>query len=105
MFVSFAWVFFRAGSFKTAFLVFKAIFTWQSGVVFISSWAVFGIAVIALAQAAAIIRSEREHRTWEGYYPTVRLDTFVGLLAFFTFVGITLGLAYTGNNPFIYFQF
>lgn len=105
VFVSLAWVFFRAGSFKTAFLVFKAIFTWQGGVVHISSWAVFGIAVIALAQAAAIIKSEREQRTWEGYYPTVRLDTFAGLLAFFTFVGITLGLAYTGNNPFIYFQF
>ena len=105
VFVSLAWVFFRAGSFKTAFLVFKAIFTWQSGVVFISSWAVFGIAVIALAQAAAVIKSEREHRAWEGYYPTVRLDTFAGLLLFFTFVGLTLGLAYTGNNPFIYFQF
>ena len=105
VFVSLAWVFFRAGSFNTAFLVFKAIFTWQGGVVHISSWAVFGIAVIMLAQAAAIIKSEREQRTWEGYYPTVRLDTFAGLLAFFTFVGITLGLAYTGNNPFIYFQF
>ena len=105
VFVSLAWVFFRAGSFKTAFLVFKAIFTWQSGVVFISSWAVFGIAVIMLAQAAAVIKSEREHKAWEGYYPTVRLDTFAGLLLFFTFVGLTLGLAYTGNNPFIYFQF
>ena len=105
VFVSLALVFFRAGSFKTAFLVFRAIFTWQSGVVFISSWAVFGIAVIMLAQAAAIIKSEREQRTWDGYYPTVRLDTFAGLLAFFTFVGLTLGLAYTGNNPFIYFQF
>lgn len=105
VFVSLALVFFRAGSFKTAFLVFKAIFTWQSGVVFISSWAVFGIAVIMLAQAAAVIKSEREHKAWEGYYPTVRLDTFAGLLLFFTFVGLTLGLAYTGNNPFIYFQF
>lgn len=105
VFVSLALVFFRSGSFKTAFLVFKAIFTWQSGVVFISSWAVFGIAVIMLAQAAAVIKSEREHSAWEGYYPTVRLDTFGGLLAFFTFAALTLGLAYTGNNPFIYFQF
>ena len=41
----------------------------------------------------------------EGFYPQLNLNTIPGLLVFFLFVGLTLGLAYTGENPFIYFQF
>ena len=38
-------------------------------------------------------------------YAEGSLNTIPGLLVFFLFVGLTLGLAYTGENPFIYFQF
>ena len=38
-------------------------------------------------------------------YAAGTLNTIPGLLVFFLFVGLTLGLAYTGENPFIYFQF
>ena len=44
-----------------------------------------------------------------GIMPTAHaggyLNTIPGLTLFFLFVGLTLGLAYTGENPFIYFQF
>ncbi len=41
----------------------------------------------------------------DGYYPIMDLSKFWCLTAFFVEVGCTLGLAYVGNNPFIYFQF
>ena len=104
-FVSLCWVFFRAGDFATAMKVFRAIFTWQQGLVHISSWALFGLGCLALGELAAIIRSRKRGLPAEGFYPLVRLDTISGLTVFFVFTGLTLGLAYTGENPFIYFQF
>lgn len=41
----------------------------------------------------------------EGFYPVFDLTTIKGLTILFLTVGFTLGLAYVGNNPFIYFQF
>jgi alginate O-acetyltransferase complex protein AlgI len=40
-----------------------------------------------------------------GFYPVLDLSKFWQLTVFFIFVGILFGLAYTGENPFIYFQF
>ena len=37
--------------------------------------------------------------------PVFRLDTFFGALGFVLLVGFCLILMYTGENPFIYFQF
>lgn len=106
MYFVFCLVFFRSDSFATAICILKAIFTWQSGVTHISSWAVFGLAVTAIATAIACIRSKKLGLEQpEGFYPTVNLNSVWGLAVFFTFVGLTLGLAYTGESPFIYFQF
>ncbi len=104
-FVSLCWVFFRAGDFATAMRVFQAIFTWQQGVIHLSSWAILGLACVALATLAAVLRSKKRGGPIDGFYPRVKLSTIPGLLVFFLFVGLTLGLAYTGENPFIYFQF
>jgi hypothetical protein len=35
----------------------------------------------------------------------VSLQSFTGLLAFILVLGVTVSLAYTGQSPFIYFQF
>ncbi len=105
LFVSAAWVFFRADSFDTVGRIFSAIFTWQSGVIFPSFWAVFGICSLIIGEAAAIIRSKKKGTELCGFYPTVDLGTVKGLLIFFVFAGITIGLACTGANPFIYQQF
>lgn len=104
-FVSLCWIFFRAGDFTTAVKVFRAIFTWQQGVIHLSSWAILGLACVALASLAAALRSRKRGGPVEGFCPQVNLNTVPGLLAFFLFLGLTLGLAYTGENPFIYFQF
>ena len=104
-FVSLCWVFFRAGDFATAMRVFKAIFTWQQGVVHLSSWAILGLGCVALATLATALRGRKSGGPIDGFYPQVKLNTIPGLLVFFLFVGLTLGLAYTGENPFIYFQF
>ena len=103
--VSLCWVFFRAGSFDTAMRVFRAIFTWQDGLLFISSWAVFGIGAVTVAELCALLRSRRNGTAPESFYPIVDLGSFRGLLIFFLAVGLTLMLAYTGESPFIYFQF
>ena len=104
-FVSLCWVFFRAGDFATAMQVFRAIFTWQQGVIHLSSWTILGLGCVALATLAAVLRGRKLGGPIDGFYPQMRLNTIPGLTVFFLFVGLTLGLAYTGENPFIYFQF
>ena len=96
---------FRADSIGKAMEYFHAMITWQQGVTHISFWAVTAIVLTLIASAAAIIKSRREGGPVQGYYPTVDLGSIKGLVIFFCFVGLTLGLAYTGETPFIYFQF
>ncbi|MCR5576395.1 MAG: MBOAT family protein [Oscillospiraceae bacterium] len=110
VFVTFTWVslclvVFRADSIGKAFSIIAAIFTLQSGLHFVSFWAVTALILTALCSLAAILRSRKNGARLDGYYPTVDLSGFRGLTAFFTFVGLTLCLAYTGQSPFIYFQF
>lgn len=105
LFVSMCLVFFRADSCATAVKVLGAIATGQNGVIHLSAWAIFGLAAIAAAEITAAVRCTKRGVKWDGYYPTVRLDRVGGLAVFFLFVGITLSLGYTGDNPFIYFQF
>lgn len=104
-YVSFCLVFFRSGDFRTALDIIAAVFTWQQGVMHLSSWALLGLGCMTVATLAAWIRSRKLGIAIEGYYPQLKLNTVPGLLVFFLFVGLTMGLAYTGENPFIYFQF
>ena len=96
---------FRSDSIAKSIEYFLAIVTWQQGVTHISFWAVTAIILTALASFAAIIRSRKNGTAIEGYYPVVKLNSVKGLVIFFCFIGLTLGLAYTGETPFIYFQF
>ena len=98
-------IIFRASSIGEAWRIIVYIFTLHEGVRFVSFWGVFGLAVVWGAHIAACARSRKLGIAPTGYYPTVKLSTFTGLLIFFTFVGITLSLGYTGQSPFIYFQF
>lgn len=105
IFVIFCWIFFRAPTFSVAWDMISGIILWQDGTMYISSWCIFGIAVIAAATLAAALRSRRENISVSGFYPAVSLSTVWGLTIFLVFIGITFGLAYTGSNQFIYFQF
>jgi len=57
------------------------------------------------AHIVALIRSKRLGLPPTGFYPSVKLSSFPGLLLFFLLAGLTLALGYTGESPFIYFQF
>ena len=105
LFVSFCWIFFRAPDFTTAWSMLTGILLWKNGVVHTSCWAVAGILIALVATAVAVVRSGKRHEPVTGFYPTMSLDTTLGLLVLFLTIGLILGLAYTGDNPFIYFQF
>ena len=104
-FICFSAIIFRASGIGEAWRIIVYILTGHEGVRFVSFWGVFGLIAVWGAHIAACIRSKRLGVPPTGYYPTVKLGTFGGLLVFFTFVGLTLSLGYTGQSPFIYFQF
>ena len=104
-FICFTAVIFRASSIGTAWKIIVYIFTGHKGIHYVSFWGVFGLVVVWGAHIAACIRSKRLGIEPTGYYPMVKLSSFRGLLVFFLFLGLTLALGYTGESPFIYFQF
>ena len=105
VFVSFCWIFFRAGNFETAKNVILGIITWQDGVMYISFWTIFGIVCVLMATVVAYIRSLTKKTELQGFYMIVDLEKIYGLVIFFVALGICLMFAYTGSSPFIYFQF
>ena len=106
MFVSFLWIFFRANDFTNAWQVIYGIFTLQDGIVQPFFWSFVAIAVVVLASAIVIYKSYKspDHEI-KGFYPIFRLDTIKGLTILFIAIGLILGLAFTGEHPFVYFQF
>ena len=104
-FICFTAVIFRASDIGTAFRIIGYIFTGHRGIHFVSFWGLFGLALVWGAHIAALVRSKRRGIPPTGFYPIVRLSTFRGLLLFFLLAGVTLALGYTGESPFIYFQF
>ena len=104
-FISFTWIFFRAESFPVAWAVIKGIATFQNGIRQPFSWSFVAIAILLISTICAVIKNNKDFRETDGYYPTLNLNSIVGLTIFFVMIGLILGLAYTGNNPFVYFQF
>lgn len=103
-FITFTWVFFRADSFATAWAVIGGVFTLQNGIRQPFVWTFVSL----LALTAGTIAAERKARKGaetDGYYPILDLGTVRGLTVFFVELGLILALAYTGENPFVYFQF
>ncbi len=96
---------FRSRDIRTAWQILCAIFTWRRGVHFVSFWALAALFLCTAAGLVAAVRSRRLGTELEGFYPTVDLGSVGGLTVFFFFVGLTLALGYTGQSPFIYFQF
>ena len=68
-------------------------------------WAFAAIAAVAVGQAAAVRRAEKEKKPAEGFYPILNLGYVWQLAVFFAAIGLLLCLAYTGEHPFVYFQF
>lgn len=104
-FISFTWIFFRAESFSVAWTVIKRIITLQNGIRQPFSWSFISIAMLLFSTICAVVKEHKGLRETNGYYPILNLGSVMGLAVFFVIVGLILGLAYTGNNPFVYFQF
>ncbi|MBQ5357597.1 MAG: MBOAT family protein, partial [Oscillospiraceae bacterium] len=105
VFVAFCWIFFRAENFDIARAVIEGITGWQDGIIYISSWTVFGIASAVISTLIAWIRSRVRKTDIQGFYLILDLESIFGLVVLFVALGICFALAYTGSNPFIYFQF
>ncbi len=105
-FITFTWIFFRADSFETAWAVIRGIFTAQTGIVQNFMWTYVSVCLLVTASACAVARAhKRGLASTNGYYPVVSLNKVGGLTLFFTVCGLVIALAFTGESPFVYFQF
>jgi alginate O-acetyltransferase complex protein AlgI len=111
IFVCFCWIFFRSDNFSTAGQIITRIFTWQDGIIQIYTWLVVALLIIVVATVFAVVRNysvngrNTKPAETNGFYPILDLSKYKNLVAFFVVIGIIIALAYTGANPFIYFQF
>lgn len=104
-FISFTWIFFRAENFSDAWIIIKRIFTLQNGITQPFMWTFVALFIMIISEFAALIKAKKSNSEVKGFYPIFDLSTITGMTIFFTFVGLILGLAFTGENPFVYFQF
>ncbi|GHU54236.1 alginate O-acetyltransferase [Spirochaetia bacterium] len=111
LFVCFCWIFFRADSFLTASQIIARIFTWQTGIIQIYAWVIVAIIIVCAASIVTVLKHHANVSAADdsvqinGFYPILDLSKFWHLVVFFVLIGLIAGLAYTGANPFIYFQF
>ena len=105
-FITFTWIFFRADSFSTAWAVLKGILSLQDGIIQPFAWSFVSLVSILVCTVCAVVKGRKKNLSdVDGYYPILKLDTIPGLTIFFFVFGLILALAYTGENPFVYFQF
>lgn len=112
-FVSICWIFFRAENIQTAILIISRMFIWKVGINQMYSWSFLAIALTLIAYILAWSKSMKnpilDKKTGltsiDGYYPLLDLTKFKSLVIFITILGMTICLAYTGGNPFIYGKF
>ncbi len=105
-FITFTWIFFRAENFMIAWKVIKGIFTLQNGIIHNFFWSYLSLLVMIIATVCAIIKSRKlKNDSINGYYPVVNLNNILGLTIFLVMCGLLLILAFTGESPFVYFQF
>lgn len=105
-YILFTQIFFRASSFSVAWTIIKGILTFQNGIRQPFSWSFIALALLIISTICAVMKSNnKDLRKVDGYYLILNLDSIAGLTTFFVIVGLVCGLAYVGDNPFIYFQF
>ena len=97
-FILFAWIIFKADSMNNFVDIINQLW-FKDGINYISSWTIFAI-VFVIFDVALSLRNDKQE-----YYPMQDLSTVKGLTVFFVILGLTLGLGYTGLNPFIYSSF
>lgn len=104
IFVCFCWIFFRADNISTAFVIIQRMFLFSRGVSHLYSWTFVSLVLMIVCHLKAYQKSESK-KFCNGYYGIMDLNKISSLIIWFVFLGLTIGLAYTGASPFIYFQF
>ncbi|MDD6933289.1 MAG: MBOAT family protein [Eubacteriales bacterium] len=105
VFVCLCWIPFRAQTFSQTRAVLQKLFCWSGGVVFPHTWSIAAIVLLVLATLYCVFRNRDAQGRVHGDAPVFRLGSFWGTFAFALLAGFVLVLMYTGDNPFIYFQF
>lgn len=105
IFVCLCWVPFRAADFATSAAIYSKLFVWSGGIAHPFTWALAVPVLTGLATLWCAIFHRDAKGAVHGEMPIFRLNTFFGALAFTLLAGFCLILMYTGDNPFIYFQF
>jgi alginate O-acetyltransferase complex protein AlgI len=107
IFVSVAWIFFRAENFSNVLAIFRNMFVWDHGIIQVYMWTVVGAILLSVSTLFAIRKhhGSAQGQNINGYYPSLNLAKLGPLVIVIFATGLMAGLAYTGTSPFIYFQF
>ncbi len=99
IFIALAFVIFRCEDLSVAFAVFGGLIRPQQGILWISFYAVLGILLTVIGHIFT-------HKNGGvAYYPIMTRRSFGSILLLTVICLLAVCLAYTGENPFIYFQF
>ena len=104
-FVMLLWVPFRAESLGHALLIYRRLFAGAPGVNVASAWVIAGLACMAAFMLYKLLLRRFTGAALDGAAPALRRGSFLGTLALTLMIALALALMYTGENPFIYFQF
>ena len=105
VFVCLCWVFFRAETMATALQVLGKLFIWTDGISHMYTWALAAPVLLLFATLWCMRYGRDASGMVHGVLPKFRAGTFLGTLGFALLAGFTLITMYTGESPFIYFQF
>ena len=96
----FAQIIFRAVDLQTVGLVISRIFTWQSGIHYIYTWALVLIPIVMASYIFAYIKN-----CGNSFYIIMDLGKFRYKVVFCIALFLTFILMYVGENYFMYFQY
>lgn len=99
-FVSLCWIFFRADSFDTAWLIISRMFTLAEGISYTYIYTVIFAIALLVIHIYCYFKTNKE-----GTYVLLDLNKFLPKVIFILAVLLTAAFAYQGNGAFIYFQF
>ena len=105
IFVTIAWVFFRASSLTNALEMFQQVGILAEGITQIYTWTGLALFFVIGEVVYAFLKKNEDEKYVSVKYPIWNLNTVKGLMMFFTLAGLTIILAYVGNTAFIYGKF
>ena len=105
LFVGLMWIPFRAESLAHAGHILRRLFAFAPGLHNPSVWTLAGLAFLGLRALRYAALERRAGHAIDERAPMLAWGTFSGTLGLTLLIGFTLVLMYTGDSPFIYFQF